>query len=157
MIQNGFSIPQTDSCALKPAEPMAHKDYGALLNALLEAERAGAKLLAAYLDELRPDSDQYAWLSGVQRAEARNCSVLIHLLLEAGFAPRTTVGSFYQKGLAIREWRERLEFLNRGQRWVMREVGAALPHIAHPAGKRFLKEMYESHERNVELCQRHLE
>jgi len=35
---------------------LALEEYGAFLNQLLEAERAGARLLSAYLDELPQDS-----------------------------------------------------------------------------------------------------
>ena len=36
--------------AVPRALPMTRHEYGRLLNTLLEAERAGAKLLAAYLN-----------------------------------------------------------------------------------------------------------
>jgi len=97
-------------------EPMPREEFGRLLNLLLEAERAGARLLGAYLDELPPGTGDWVGLHAVQRDEARNCAVLIHYLLEADVAPSTATGDFYRKGLETRSWRERLEFLNRGQR-----------------------------------------
>ena len=99
-------------------EPMGRGDYGQLLNVLLEAERAGANLLAAYAKEVPLDSDAWAWLAVIQRDEVRHCSVLIHLLLEEGFEPSVAVSAFYHKGLAIRGWNKRLRFLNRAHRWV---------------------------------------
>ncbi|HEU4353383.1 MAG TPA: DUF6306 domain-containing protein [Burkholderiales bacterium] len=72
---------------------------------MLEAERAGAKLLAAYVNELPLDADDWAALSAVQRDEAHNCSVLIHLLLNAAVEPTLAVGDFYRKGLASRQYR----------------------------------------------------
>jgi hypothetical protein len=131
---------------------MAREEYGRLLNTLLEAERAGAKLLAAYADELRADSDAWAWLRLIQRDEARNCAVLIHLLLEDGFEPSITVGDFYRKGLAIRGWNERLRFLNRGQQWVADFIGAALPSLTQFVGRKPLHAMYESHLANIAIC-----
>jgi nitronate monooxygenase len=133
--------------------PMQQEERGSLLNQLLEAERAGAKLLAAYLDELTPQSDLFARLHKVQRDEARNCAVLIHYLLEASVAPSTATGDFYRKGLAIRDWRERLEFLNRGQAWVARRIAAALPRLSASDGKEALLAMYDSHLVNIELCE----
>lgn len=53
--------------AAHTVQPMTQEEYGRLLNTLLEAERAGAKLLAAYVNELPPDSDAWAWLSVIQR------------------------------------------------------------------------------------------
>jgi hypothetical protein len=120
-------------------------DYPGFLNELLEAERAGARLLAAWVDELPPGSTLGQKLRAVQRDEARNCAVLIHLLLEAGVAPSMATGAFYQKGLAIRGWPERLEFLDRGQAWVARRIAAALPGVPAPQGRRLLAAMHKSH------------
>jgi nitronate monooxygenase len=137
-------------------ETMEREDYGRLLNVLLEAERAGAKLLAAYGDELPSDADAWAWLRAIQRDEARNCSVLIHLLLEEGVEPSTAVGDFYRRGLAIRGWDERLRFLNRGQRWVARTIAEALPRLSSFVGKKPLQAMYDSHFVNIGICEQHL-
>ncbi len=52
-------------------DPMTLEEYGELLNLLLECERAGAKLLVAYCDELPPGSRAGARLNAVQRDEAR--------------------------------------------------------------------------------------
>jgi nitronate monooxygenase len=135
---------------------MTPEEYARLLNLLLECERAGAKLLAAYCDELPPHSDLYAWLAAIQRDEARNCSVLIHLLLDAGVEPSTAVGDFYRKGLQIRGWRERLEFLNRGQQWVADRLAAALPKIEAAGRRRPLQVMHESHVANIRICEEQL-
>ena len=141
---------------MSAAGAMSSEEYGHLLNLLLECERAGAKLLAAYCDELPADSEFHARLSLVQRDEARNCSVLVHLLLEAGLEPTTRVGSFYQKGLHIRGWRERLEFLNRGQQWVADRIAAELPRVSKFLGRRALQAMHESHVDNIRLCEEQL-
>lgn len=127
-----------------------------LLNTLLEGERAGAKLLAAYCDELPRDSDAYGRLSAVQRDEARNCAVLIHLLLEAGVAPTTAVGGFYERGLRIRGLRERLEFLNRGQQWVADRIAAELPRMSELPGQKPLQAMHDSHLVNIGICHERL-
>lgn len=131
---------------------MTREEYGALLNLLLECERAGAKLLVAYCDELPAGSAAGARLSAVQRDEARNCSVLIHLLLDAGIQPSTAVGSFYEKGLQIRGLPERLQFLNRGQQWVADRIAAELPRVSVVAGKRALLAMHRSHLANIDAC-----
>ena len=64
-----------------------------------------------------------------------------------------TTGEFYRKGLELRGWRERLDFLNRGQRWVARRIAEALPRIPSCAGKRALQQMHESHLANISLCE----
>lgn len=134
------------------APSMAPSEYGAFLNQLLEAERAGAKLLSAYLDELPPDSFRWKSIRAVQLDEARNCAVLIHLILEAEAKPTPDVGSFYQKGLAIRGWRERLEFLNRGQAWVAKRITAALQRVPEK-DRNVLRAMYDTHVANIESCE----
>lgn len=134
------------------AESMATQEYGTLLNQLLEAERAGAKLLNAYLDELPQNSTEWFRIRAVQLDEARNCAVLIHLLLEAEVSPTPAVGDFYGRGLAIRGWRERLQFLNRGQAWVAKRIAAALPRVPENA-RSALRQMYESHVSNIRSCE----
>jgi nitronate monooxygenase len=135
---------------------MTPEEYGSFLNLLLECERAGAKLLSAYCDELPAASDLYAWLAAIQRDEARNCSVLIHLLLDAGVAPSTAVGDFYRKGLLIRGWRDRLAFLNRGQQWVADRIAAELPRIERAGRRRPLEAMHEAHLANIRICEEQL-
>lgn len=134
------------------APPMAPDEYGAWLNTLLAAERAGAKLLSAYLDELTPGCDMWKSIRDVQLDESRNCSVLIHLLLQAEVEPSAAVGDFYERGLTVQGWRERLKFVNRGQAWVARRLAAALPRIpenARPA----LQVMLDSHVANIGSCE----
>lgn len=141
--------------AARQAE-MSLEAYGRLLNSLLECERAGAKLLAAYADELPLDSDLAAWLSVIRRDEARNCSVLIHLLLEAGIEPTMAVAAFYRQGLELRGWRERLRFLNRAQESVVERIEAALPQLASFIGRKSLQAMYDSHLVNIGICEQQL-
>ena len=129
-------------------------DLGMFLNTLLAAERAGAKLLAAYVAELPPQSSAWTALHKVQRDEAHNCAVLIHLLLDAEVEPSMAVGDFYERGLALREWSERLEFLNRGQAWVARRIAEALPGIPEVGARTALRAMHESHLANINLCER---
>ena len=130
---------------------MTRDEYISLLNTLLEAERAGARLLAAYLEEESPFKDL---LAPVQRDEAENCAVLIRLLRDAGAEPSLGTGDFYQKGLAKKDWRERLAFLNKGQAWVQRRLEEALPGL--PAGRKELKEMLDSHVTNIATCDERL-
>ena len=93
--------------------PMSPQELGRLLNLLLEAERAGARLLA----------------------------------------PSMETGDFYRRGLELTEWRERLQFLNRGQGWVARRISEALPRIAPSAARDALQQMHESHLANIARCE----
>ena len=98
--------------------PMRVQELARLLNLLLEAERAGARLLAAYLDELPSGTAEWVGLHAVQR-----------------------------------DWRERLQFLNRGQGWVAKRIAEAVPRIAPSTTRSALQEMRESHLANIALCE----
>ena len=135
------------------AEPMTRAELGALLNELLEAERAGARLLSAWMAEAAPGSVLYQRLRDVQRDEARNCAVLIHHLLESGALPSGLTGEFYDKGLRVRDWEARLALLNRGQAWVARRIAAALPRLGPSAARDALQEMHDSHLANIARCE----
>src|SRR5262245_16030271 len=100
-----------------------------LLNVLLEAERAGAKVLAAFLDEYERDTPAWRQVSSVQRDEAKNCAILIDLIKRLNRSPSDATGDFLGKALAVEGKVARLKFLNRGQQWVARKIGEALPQI----------------------------
>ena len=142
------------SATVESTAAMSRAELGTLLNTLLEAERAGAKLLAAYVDELPPESSAWSALRKVQRDEAHNCAVLMHLLLNAEVEPSSAVGEFYERGLGLRRWSERLAFLNRGQAWVAKRIAVGLPRIREKGARAALRTMHESHLENIGLCER---
>ena len=127
-------------------------DLVALLNELLEAERAGARLLADWMAEAPAGSALHERLKAVQRDEAENCAVLIRHLREAGATPSGATGAFYGKALAVRDWRARLDFLNRGQGWVVKRIAAALPQLPDSPARGMLQEMHDSHVVNIASC-----
>jgi hypothetical protein len=132
--------------------PMSVLEMVGLLNTLLEAERAGAKVLAAFLDDYRRDSPAWRQLAAVQRDEARNCAVLIDLVRRLKGAPSMGTGSFLEKALAVNGSIARLRFLNRGQQWVARKISEALPSVDQEFVYGALFAMQESHLLNIELC-----
>ncbi len=123
-----------------------------LLNTLLEAERAGAKVLAAFLNDYEPDTPAWSRLAAVQRDEARNCAILIGLILRLNGAPSRVTGDFMGKALATEGKAARLQFLNRGQKWVARKIGEALPRLQQDFVRGALFAMRESHLLNIEAC-----
>jgi 5,10-methenyltetrahydrofolate synthetase len=133
---------------------LGEAELATLLNTLLEAERAGAKVVAAFASELSIEPDARERLLRVQRDEARNCASLLGLLREIGATPSRATGGFLQAALAIEGDRERLAFLNRGQDWVARRIAAALPRIADPRIRDTLRAMHESHLANIDVCRR---
>jgi nitronate monooxygenase len=136
---------------------MEGAELAALLNTLLEAERAGAKVVAAYLSEQAIAERGTTTLLPIQRDESHNCVVLIGLLRHIGAIPSRATGNFLQMALAVQGDRERLVFLNRGQAWVARRIGAALPRITQPRVREQLQEMRESHLANIRACEQLIE
>jgi hypothetical protein len=128
-------------------------DLARLLNSLLEAERAGAMVIRAFMAELPLPVEDRESLGLIQRDEARNCAALLGQLRALGMEATTSVGAFYRKALAIEGARARLEFLNRGQAWVARRIGEALPAIEEPGLRSLLVEMRDSHLANIAACE----
>ena len=131
---------------------MAVDEAVGLLNTLLEAERAGAKVLAAFLDDYRRNTPAWRQLAAVQRDEARNCAVLIDLIRRLNGTPSAATGNFLEKALAVNGRIARLRFLNRGQKWLARTIHEALPRLEQDFVCGALFAMQESHLLNIELC-----
>ena len=99
-----------------------------VLNELIEAERAGARVT---LDSAREagTGPLAELLLTVQRDEARWCAMLVGHLRKLGERPSTKTGAFYGKAMAIVDLRARITFLNRGQGWVVRKLREMLPRV----------------------------
>ena len=133
--------------------PMEREALAALLNELLEAERAGARALSSWLDELPVESAAWPRLRLVQRDEARNCAQLLDLLIGMGVKPSLRTGDFARRARATFGWPERLALLNRGQAWVVRTLSAALPRLAGSPAREVLARMRDEHRDNIAACE----
>lgn len=118
------------------------------LNALLEAERAGARVTLESAREAGagPVGDL---LTAIQRDEAHWCAMLSRHLRTLGAVPSLVVGAFHGKAMAIAAMDERLAFLNRGQGWVVRKLREMLPRVRDEGLHADLKAMLDSHETNI--------
>lgn len=155
---HGYSSPACSAHEIAPdyfgaAPPMTKNELVELLNVLLEAERAGAKVLAAFLNDYQHDTAPWRRLAAVQRDEAANCAILIDLIRRLGGAPSAATGDFLEKALAVEGRAARLRFLNRGQKWVARRISEALPHLEQDFVRDALVAMHESHLLNIEGCE----
>jgi 5,10-methenyltetrahydrofolate synthetase len=154
----GYSSPACYAHEIAPGyfgeqKGLSHTETLELLNTLLEAERAGAKVLAAFLDEYALQSPAWRQLDKVRRDEAGNCVILISLIRRLGGTPSTATGDFVGKALKIEGRVARLKFLNRGQDWVARKICEALPGLEDAAVRDALAAMHESHLLNIEACE----
>ncbi len=122
------------------------------LNVLLEAERAGAKVLAILRDGLDHGSAVRALLDRLQKDEGANAVTLYKTILRLGGVASHDTGAFVHKTLAISGLAERLAFLNQGQRWVVRKIDEALPDVSDATVQTMLEAMRRSHMDNIAAC-----
>lgn len=99
-----------------PAPVDAQRDaLLAVLDELLEAERAGARVASETAAEIR-DPEFHRLVGGIRLDEAHWCSVLVDAIRSLNATPTRKTGAFYEKAMAIDDLAERMAFLNRGQR-----------------------------------------
>lgn len=145
-------LPAPNSDNLHGAAPCLGRDaLLALLNQLLEGERAGARGVGEMCAGVMP-ADTRAALRAVARDEARYCAMLTRQIRRLGGRPSRRTGAFYDKLQAEESRSARLALLDRGQGWVVRKLYEALPGILDRSLHADLKEMLETHERNIERC-----
>lgn len=128
----------------------------ASLNALLEAERAGARVALASA-RAKGDSAYRELMLAVRADEARWCAMLSRQIKRLGGTPSRKTGSFHAKALAIADRFDRLAFLNRGQAWVVRQLETLMPRVRDDALHADLAEMLESHRGNIDRASAVLE
>ena len=144
-----MTIPADDKAAVELSSPAcsmheaddaymgyaAKDELTALLNELLEAEHAGARVI---LESARAaGSGPIANLMrSIQQDEARWCAMLAEHI----------------RALAIADLGERVIFLNRGQAWVVRKLREMLPRVRSDRLHADLSEMLRSHEANIALA-----
>ena len=121
----------------------------ALLNQLLEAERAGHALLEAMSEETA-DQEIKSLFADFTELEVGDVSVLEGLIRLHGGTPSTKVGDFAGKVLHIDNLHDQMNLLSRGQAWVARKIEQALALKPPPDIAAFLKEMANRHRHNME-------
>lgn len=130
-------------------------DLLAALNELLEAERAGARLaLASLQDAVGPDHEKM--MRAVHADEARWCAMLSHQIRRLDGKPSRKCGAFYGKAMAIADPVERFAFLNRGQTWVVRKLTELMRGVRDDDLHTELRRMAESHRGNINAANEYL-
>ncbi len=125
----------------------------AALNELLEAERAGARVILRMTREA-PQALK-AIVVGLLRDEARWCGILTRTIHQLLGTPSGKTGTFYEKAMAISDMAERLALLYRGQGWIVRKLEGLLPRVRDDALHADLAAMLKSHRDNIELVALH--
>jgi nitronate monooxygenase len=127
-------------------------ERAAFLNRMLEAERAGAKALVVFMDEHPRNAEAWKVLRGVQAEEAHNCALIGRLLEKDGTPYSHATGDFYDKAVAVKGTKERIQFLVRGLRWAVKRFEEALPRLDAEAQDVFIR-MRDSHLRSIAACE----
>jgi Domain of unknown function (DUF6306) len=144
------------ACSMAAAEDayMGYADRNEILdflNTLVEAERAGARVTHESAQSVG-DGPVADLMRAIQRDEARWCGMLMEHVKALGSVPSKRVGDFYDRAMAIDDVGERIDFLNRGQGWVVRKLREMIPRIRDNALHGDLVEMLESHDANIALA-----
>ena len=119
---------------------------------MLEAERAGAKALVAFMDDWPRHGEEWNALRKVQADEAHNCSMLGEMLKRTGTPYSHATGEFYEKAIAVEGPRKRIEFLIRGLGWAVKEFEKALPSIPREDVRYLVQGMRDRHLRSIATC-----
>jgi len=122
------------------------------LNRMLEAERAGARVLVVFMEDFPRYSDEWRILRKIHEDEAHNCALIGEQLKRRGKDYSHATGEFYAKAVAVKGARERIGFLVKGLRWAIREFDQALPSIEDKAVKELFAGMRERHQRSAAAC-----
>lgn len=138
----------TPSPSFSPAAaPPVPQTLVAALQELLAAERAGARVASQSLHQAQQPQHR-ALLERIRDGEADSCRRLIACLAHLGIEPGHQVGAFHDKAMAIADMGERLVFVDRGQRWVIRRIAAELPGCADPFVRAELQAVLKVHQDN---------
>jgi hypothetical protein len=118
------------------------------LTALLEAERAGARVGASLAAEA-PDAEYKALSQVIQADEVKWARALFDALVALKAKPSEKVGDFYEKALTLTDFQDRLAFTNRGQGWVVRKLQALTPRVEDQNLRAMLQAMLDAHVVNI--------
>lgn len=117
-------------------------------NRMLEAERAGAKVLVLFMDSFERNSSEWKTLREVQAGEAHNCALIGKLLEKAGVPYSHDTSEFYDRALDVGGRLDRLRYLVQGLKWAVRKFDEALPGL-DPETRAVFAQMRESHLRSI--------
>ena len=151
--------PASPPCYLSDTDATYHgylsrDEVLSLLNTLLSAERAGAKICTLTLRQ--PDAAPYAnLLHHIHDDEVASCQGLINSIHLLGGTANSEVGDFVGKCMAIADLEGRLQLLNKGQGWVVRKIREALPKVWHEGVRAQLGDMLRVHEANIAVMEQH--
>jgi len=120
---------------------------------MLEAERAGAKALVVYMDDFARNGEAWKMLRQIQADEAHNCALIGKLLEKSGTAYSHATGKFYDKAVAVKGPKQRMEYLARGLKWAVKRFEESLARM-NPEERALFTRMRDSHLRSIAACEK---
>jgi nitronate monooxygenase len=124
----GDSSHQKAPAAAAAADDIPKPELIAALRELLAAERAGARTASACLGDAHT-SFARSQLQQLHRQEVSSCRALLRCLQHLDASPGQAVGDFYEKVMALDTLPERMDLIDKGQRWVLRRVESLLLRV----------------------------
>lgn len=134
---------------------LSSDDTVAFLLSLLHAERAGTKV-CLLSEKDAPSVQLKKLLNDICQDEQKSCYGLLESLKIMGSTADNKIGDFAAKCLAIGCLDERLQFLNRGQGWVVREIEKNVARISDTEVQKQLRVMLQEHRQNIDKVNRFL-
>ena len=119
---------------------------------MLEAERAGAKALVVFMDDFPRNGAVWKMLRQIQADEAHNCALIGKLIEKSGTPYSHATGKFYDKAVAAKGPRARIEFLVRGLKWAVKRFEETFPRLNAEELDIFTR-MRDSHLRSIAACE----
>ena len=120
---------------------------------MLEAERAGAKALVVFMDDFPRNGEAWKMLRQIQSDEAHNCALIGKLLEKSGTAYSHATGKFYDKAVAVKGPKQRIEYLARGLKWAVKRFEESLARM-NPEERALFTRMRDSHLRSIAACEK---
>lgn len=159
---DGIGTFASPPCAMHATDPeslgyLGRSDILALLQELLEGERAGARSVGRMGADPGLAAPTALTLRDVARDEARFCAMLTNHIRRLGGEPSLATGAFYGRVMALQAPGAQVEMLNRGQGWVVRRLREVMLRIEDLALRGDLQVMCAVHEQNIALCTKLLE
>ncbi len=120
-----------------------------VLNRLLEAERAGVKVLGALISGIA-DPEIREMAKRFLRDEGMNCQILKTMIENAGYPVSQRTGDFVRKVEALPTVEEKLELLVKGQEWVAKQIRRSRAFGMKVSDRMLLESIRIQHEENVD-------
>ncbi|KVF77221.1 2-nitropropane dioxygenase [Burkholderia sp. FL-7-2-10-S1-D7] len=149
IVRDAAAIVETSAASSAGAVDEGRAALLTALDELLEAERAGARVASETAAAVTEDAELHRLIVHIRQDEAHWCGVLADVIQTLGAMPTRATGSFYERAMAIDDLAERMAFLNRGQRWVVRKLQTLLPTLADRDIHHALSLMLVAHEKNI--------